>query len=226
MDDFLKVRLDKYDEWIRDGRISFSSKVIPVNESLDHRQWILPTEQVENILRSASFIALQKCMCRVHYSRCDKPLEVCLVLNEAGEKFAAKGEAREISLSEALNVLRNANEAGLVHLSLYKPDHEVFALCSCCSCCCHDIQLMRVHNRRDLMVRSEYVAVTDMDTCIHCGTCAERCIFDARIFKDERMQYNADSCLGCGLCVTSCPSQSIVMKQREASDAERRLHRP
>lgn len=215
MDDFLKVRLDKYDEWIKNGKISFSSKVIPVNESLDARQWVLPTEQVAGILRNAKFIALQKCLCRVHYSRCDKPREVCLVLNEAGEKFVAKGEARQIPLSEALEVLRKANEAGLVHLSLYKPDHQVFALCSCCSCCCHDIQLVKVHNRRDLMVRSEYVAVTYMDTCIHCGVCAERCVFEARTMKGEHMEHNAEACLGCGLCVTTCPSQSIVMKQRE-----------
>jgi MinD superfamily P-loop ATPase len=65
------------------------------------------------------------------------------------------------------------------------------------------------------MVRSEYVALTDMNTCIHCGTCIERCVFDARVLEDGQMQYNAEACLGCGLCITSCPSQSIVMRQRK-----------
>src|SRR5271157_2835130 len=99
MDDFLKVRMDKYDEWIKDSRISFSSRIIPVNKSLSAQQWVLPAEQVEKIVSDAKFIALQKCICRSHYSRCDKPLEVCLVLNESGKKFVAKGEARQISLS-------------------------------------------------------------------------------------------------------------------------------
>ncbi len=103
MDDFLKERLLRYDQWLADGKISFSSKVVPVGESLQARQWVLPNEQVMNILRDAEAIALQKCICRVHYSRCDKPLEVCLTLNELAEKFVAKGSARYISLSEAVD---------------------------------------------------------------------------------------------------------------------------
>lgn len=216
MDDFLRVRLNKYDQWIKEGQISFSSRVIPVGESLTAQQWVLPSAQAEDILNNARFIALTKCICRVHYLRCDKPLEVCLVLNEAGEKFVAKGEAREIDLPEAISVLRKADEAGLVHLSLFKPGYEVLALCSCCSCCCHDIQLVKLHSRKDLMARSEYVALTDMDKCTHCGICVGRCVFDARALQDGQMQYNAEACLGCGLCVTSCPSKATVMKQRES----------
>ncbi|MBF0557726.1 MAG: 4Fe-4S binding protein [Nitrospirae bacterium] len=217
MDDFLKERLVKYDQWLASGTISFSSRVVPVGESLQAQQWILPAEQVKNILSDAKSIALQKCLCRVHYSRCDKPLEVCLTLNELGEKFVAKGLARHISLSEAAEVLRKADENGLVHLSLYMPDHKIVALCSCCSCCCHDIQLMKSFNRKDLMVRSEYVAVTDIDKCIDCGDCVKRCVFDARTFTDEQMHYNADQCLGCGLCVSVCPAQATVMQPRQAT---------
>jgi len=204
--------MDKYDGWITDGRISFSSKIIPVNESLSAQQWVLPTAKVEKIVGDASFIALAKCICRSHYHKCDRPLEVCLVLNKAGEQFVGKGKARQISLPEAIDVLRKANEEGLVHLSLYQPDHEIIALCSCCSCCCHDLQLILKHNRSDLVMRSEYVSVTDPDLCIHCGNCASRCVFGARTFENNQMQYNQKACLGCGLCVTPCPVQATAMK--------------
>jgi len=214
MDDFLKVRLDKYDKWIKDGRISFSSKVIPVNESLSAQQWVLPTEQVEAIVSSARLIALTKCICRSHYHRCEKPLEVCLVLNKVAEKFVEQGKARPISLPEALDVLKKANDEGLVHLSLYQPDHELIALCSCCSCCCHDLQLVKVHNRSDLMMRSDYVATVDPKLCTHCGICAERCVFGARTLQDDQLQYNPENCLGCGLCVTTCPTHATSMNQR------------
>lgn len=214
MDDFLKVRVEKYDQWIKDGRISFSSKVIPVNQSLSAEQWILPTAQVEQIVTDARFIALTKCICRSHYHRCDKPLEVCLVLNKVGEKFVEQEKAHPISLSVALDVLRKTNDEGLVHLSLYQPDHELIALCSCCSCCCHDLQLLQAYNRKDLVARSEYIAASDLEICIHCGTCAMRCVFGARTFNSNRMRYNATECLGCGLCVTSCPSQATTMKLR------------
>jgi ferredoxin len=214
-DPFLVKRLVKYDEWLGKGLISFSSKVVPVSESLAATQWVLPTEQATGIIRDARSVAVQNCMCRSHYKRCDNPLEVCLVLNEPGEKFVAKGMARPVSLDEATAILRQANESGLVHLGLYMPDHEIFALCSCCSCCCHDFQIVKLFQRKDLMVRSEYVAATDMDACILCGECAGRCPFGARVFEEEAMSYDPARCLGCGLCVTVCPAGATTMEARK-----------
>ncbi len=186
-DPFLEKRLIKYDEWLNKGQISFSSRVVPVSESFDVKQWVLPTEQAMEILRKAQSVALLNCECRTHYKRCDKPVEVCFLLNEVGEKFVSKGQARHVSLTEATDVLRKANESGVVHLTLYMPDHQVWALCSCCSCCCHDLQIVKFFDRKDLTVHSEYVAVTDPDICIHCGECVERCVFGtvAHRFADQ-----------------------------------------
>ena len=65
------------------------------------------------------------------------------------------------------------------------------------------------------MVQSEYIAVTDLEDCIHCGECVERCVFDARVYQNEKMAFNAEACLGCGLCVTVCPVDATVMTLRE-----------
>jgi ferredoxin len=216
MDDFLNERLQKYDKWLAEGKISFSSKVIPSSASLQPQQWILPTEQVLNILSDASSFALTKCVCRVHYARCDKPLETCFMLNELADKLVAKGLARRVSLSEATEVLRKADEHGLVHISYYMPDHKIASLCNCCPCCCHDIQLLKLLNRgKDMVVRSEYVAETDEESCIHCGACVERCAFEARNLVDGQMQFDAEKCLGCGLCVSVCPVSATVMWERK-----------
>ena len=215
-DPFLEKRLIKYDEWLSEERISCSSKVIPVSESLEVKQWVLPTEQAMEILRNAKSIAVQNCECRVHYKRCDNPLEVCLLMNKVGDKFVSRGEARHVSLMEATDILKKANESGLVHLTLYQPNYEIYALCSCCSCCCHELQIVKLYGRNDLMVQSDYIAVTDFDTCFNCGECIERCIFGARFFKDDKMEYDADACLGCGLCVTVCSVAAISMQLRES----------
>ena len=45
MDKFLKSFSDKYDKWREEGGFEFSSKVIPVKESLVAQQWVLPGEQ-------------------------------------------------------------------------------------------------------------------------------------------------------------------------------------
>ncbi len=216
MDPYLEPYIAKYDQWLSKGQISFSSKVIPVFESLDAQQWVLPTDQALELLRNARSVALSNCRCRTHYGRCDKPLDVCLFLNEFGDRFVAKGEARYISLSEAARVLKKANESGLVHMSLYMPDHELAALCSCCSCCCHDMQIAKSYGRKHIMVRSEYVAVTDVALCIHCGECVERCPFDARSLGDGQMAYDAAACYGCGLCVTVCPVEATIMQPRQS----------
>ena len=215
IDPYLEKYLAKYDKWLNKGQISNSSRVLPVSESLNTQQWVLPPEQVMSILRNAKAVAVQDCACRTHYKRCDKPLEVCFLLNEAGDKAVSNGRARHVDLTEAADILTKANQSGLIHLSLYRPDHEVFALCSCCPCCCHDLQIVKFFERKDLLIRSEYGAVTSPEDCIHCGECVERCVFGARGFKNEKMEYNAEACLGCGLCVTICPVEATSMAQRE-----------
>lgn len=71
-DPFLEVRLHKYDEWLGKKQISYSSKVIPVAKSFSAKQWVLPTNQVLEILKSVDSIAVQNCECRTHYKRCNK----------------------------------------------------------------------------------------------------------------------------------------------------------
>lgn len=211
-DPFLNEKLTEYDHWLAEGKISFSSKVIPISRSLETCQYVLPTEQVSELLRKAKSIALAECDCRKHYQRCDNPLEVCFYLNEFADKCVRLNEARHVEIDEALNILEIANDKGLVHLSLYRPDHEIFALCNCCPCCCHDLQIVRFYNRKDLVVRSDYVAVMNFDACSHCGICIDRCVFEARYWEDDELRYDAELCYGCGLCVTTCPSEAIVMK--------------
>jgi ferredoxin len=214
MDAFLKDRMDEYDKWLKGDKIAFSSRVIPVRESLSAKQWVIPTEQVLAILEAATTIALAKCVCRSHYKRCDHPVEVCLLLNDVGNRIVSKGHGRHISLQEASAVVKTANERGLVHLSLYRPDHELYALCSCCRCCCHDLQLLLTYDRRDLVVHSDYVAVVDNDACTGCGTCVDRCVFGACQWNHEEVIHDLSACYGCGLCVTTCPGEAISLHPR------------
>ena len=213
-DPFLEKRIHKYDEWIEKKQISYSSKVVPIEKSLSRKQWVLPTNQVLEILKNMESIAVQKCECRTHYKRCDNPLEVCLLFNSVAEAFVKYGKARHVNIEEASEIIKIANNSGLVHLSLYMPDHQIFALCSCCSCCCHDLQIVKKYNRQDLMVWSDYIAITDETTCVNCGECIDVCIFEARLFEGSKLSFDASKCFGCGVCVTHCPIEAITMEKR------------
>ena len=63
-DTYLEKRLARYDRWVQEGRVPFSSKVVPVGESLATQQWVVPTEQVVEFLRNARSFALIDCECR------------------------------------------------------------------------------------------------------------------------------------------------------------------
>jgi len=183
-------------------------------ESFTTKQRILPTEHAIEILRKAKSVAVQNCECRSHYKRCNNPLETCFLLDEVGDKFVSRGEARYLTLEEADAILKNANIHGLIHLCLYIPDHKIYALCSCCSCCCHELQIIKKYNRPELMVHSEYYAFTDLELCINCGECIGRCIFGARKLIDGHLVSWQYVCAGCGLCVTFCKVEAIAMNHR------------
>ena len=95
----------------------------------------------------------------------------------------------------------------------YIPIHEIFALCSCCPCCCHDLQILKHYDRKDLGVRSEYAGFTDPLKYINCGTCVDRYAFEALVYKDEKMEYTSDNYLGCGLCATIRPVEANSMQR-------------
>ena len=211
-DEELEKRLHLFDGWVEEGKIPFSSKVIPVQQSLQLLQWVLPTQQVLEILRNSRSFALAKCLCRTTHKRCDKPLEVCFYTNDVADKMVEQGAARRVSLPEAAEALQLANEHGLVHLTIYNPEQHVYALCSCCECCCHDIAFMKKLGRPDLVAHADYVAVVDADACMQCGVCTERCVFGARSGDSGAVVFDQDKCYGCGLCVSTCVSNAIRME--------------
>ena len=223
-DDYLETRLARYDKWVKEGKIPYSSKVVPVQKSIEVVQWILPKEQVTEILRQARSVAVTDCICRAHYKRCDNPIEVCLRLNQAADSCVAHGKGRYVTLEEACEILQKADERGLVHMTVYTPEQQIYAVCSCCSCCCHEFQYIQKYGRRDLVARSEYIVYTDPDACTGCKTCLDRCPFRARIEEKNIVKDDPESCYGCGLCITTCPEGAITLEPREPLSSTRNIH--
>ena len=213
-DAFLDGYLEKYDQWIAEGKVPFAARVIPVGQSLEAQPWVLPGEQVAAIAAQARALAVWPCVCRSHYRRCDAPLEVCLLLDGPAETLVGRSVARPVDLGEALRVLRRADEHGLVHMGLYMPEHGLSAICSCCACCCHELQALRLPGRRERVARSEYLAETAEEGCTHCGRCVPRCPFGARVLEAGILRYRPKDCLGCGLCVSACPPGATRMIPR------------
>lgn len=216
---YLTTRLGVYDRYLETGRIETSSEVLTTPEALSfHRHphdgitVVVPKDEAKKILLRAGTVAILPCSCRLTFRRCDNPVETCLNLDAAAEEALTRGVGREISRFEAEGILAVADREGLVHLAIHAPGQPRYALCSCCPCCCHDLQALLRYGRTAWVRRASYVAETDQAQCLSCGTCTTRCYFGARTFMDGTLILDESKCYGCGLCVSACPTGAIEMR--------------
>ncbi len=190
------------------------SIVIPVNQAFMVAQKVLPQKQVLGILENAELIGLIDCYCRKRERNCEAPLDVCIVVDDYARDHLEEEEGREITLEEAKEILEKTADAGLVHLSIWRKNHEAEAICSCCPCCCHELLSMLKFGNLEMVVESDYVVSYDEDKCTSCGTCLDFCNFSAYEMVDEQVIFTQKKCLGCGLCVINCPEEAVVLVER------------
>lgn len=188
---------------------------VPVNVRIEGRQKVLDLAAAEKVLCSARVVSLGNCGCRPKMKRCNAPLDVCLCLDKEAENLIKNGEAKAISVDEALRVLKRSHEAGLVHLAFTnRSDVKPWVICSCCSCCCHALSSLVRFGIPEAVAESERIALQDAEKCNDCGICVERCQFHARRMVDGKLLFEKAKCFGCGLCVSMCPTNAISLVER------------
>lgn len=158
-------------------------RVIPIQSAIDGDSHAVPYEQVADILNRSTRFAAADCSCRTSRRLLGEGCghlekEMCLQLNEGAEYCIRTGRAREITREEAFEIIRKAEENGLMHSVPNIDGSETYAICNCCGCGCYAIRNASYYNAPD-MVRSNYVAVTDSDKCVACGQCVENCPVNA-----------------------------------------------
>jgi Pyruvate/2-oxoacid:ferredoxin oxidoreductase delta subunit len=212
--DWLIKKINTRTEELKAGMIE-PSLVIPVNQAFSVTQKVLPKEQVQEILGNAKIIAQIECECRSKVQGCNSPTDVCIVINTIAKNHIKDGRGRKITITEANEILDKTAQYGLVHLTLYVGGHDIDAICSCCSCCCSDLRAILDFGVLDLVLKSDYRVEFDKEKCITCGTCIERCHFNAHTEEDRQIIFSPEKCYGCGLCVMSCPAEAVKLVKRE-----------
>lgn len=221
-DFYMRSRLQIYDKYIAEGWLQASSRVMTTGEALRHhellhaagRTLIVTSDEAFDILGRAYLRVLVPCSCRLTFQNCHKPVNTCINLNESAEELLERGVGQRVTLEEGQEILTIADREGLIHLTISAPGQLEYALCSCCSCCCHDLQALLSYGRSKWVQKAGVVAWDDREKCIHCLDCVERCVFGARKNIDDHLFYDPRLCYGCGLCVTSCPAGVITLKER------------
>jgi NAD-dependent dihydropyrimidine dehydrogenase PreA subunit len=189
-------------------------RIVPVQQSVGVKHHVSTHENARGILENENLIVVTDCACRKQTSLfgkdCGKPLEVCFMFGPMGEYYIDNGLGREVNVEEAIEILRKAQDAGLVTqpAGAQKP----FGMCSCCGDCCGFLRAISKHPRPAELVFSNYFAKVEGDRCSGCEICAERCQMDAVSLTDENIAIiNVDRCIGCGLCVATCPENAIEL---------------
>ncbi len=192
---------------------------ISTNIVFEGKQRILDLSEIEKILRGARRITQNECYCRKKFRNCIDPMDGCLSLDEEADLDIEHG-AREISVEQALEALKETYDAGLVHMAYVNSGNDKpTIICSCCSCCCHSLSAALRFGYSDHVFYSTMIACQDSELCIHCGECIDRCQFKARYLDDDRLQFEPEKCSGCGLCLKNCPNDAITMIRREESSS-------
>ncbi|MBU1877668.1 MAG: 4Fe-4S binding protein, partial [Chloroflexi bacterium] len=183
-------------------------RVIPVEEAVPAGVEIYAYEQATALLENAQAWGVRDCICRVQQQLvgkgCDRPVANCLSFAPVPGVFDHSEVTRAISKEEALRLLHEAEEAGLVHSpGNYRDGH--FYICNCCTCCCGVLRGVAEFGHPTAVASSGFLAVVDDEACIGCGDCLARCQFGALAVPDDLCLVDAVRCVGCGLCASACP---------------------
>ncbi len=198
-------------------------KVIPIDKSIEvPEEFVLPSQSVEEIINKFDDIAVGHCFCRQRRKLLGEPCDTvapmmnCFTFGKSARHTVAQGFAQKITKEEAFKIMKEAEEAGLVHKAFH-PNSNVSrpetSICNCCKDCCDTLNNWRggVH---PLINSTYYLSVIDQDACSGCGTCVERCPTDAiRLNENEEAEREENLCLGCGICSRFCPEEAISLKE-------------
>ncbi len=196
-------------------------RVIPVEQAVAFEPEIFPYERASELLREAKAWGVRDCICRVQQrlvgKGCDHPDEVCLVFAPVERAFDHSDVTRAITQEEALRILQETEEAGLVHSTANFRDGAYY-ICNCCSCCCGFLRSMVEFGVPTAIAHSDFRVVVGQEDCVGCGECVERCQFGALSVPDDLCVVDYVRCVGCGQCVTVCPSEALRLERRPESE--------
>ncbi|HML31854.1 FAD-dependent oxidoreductase [Sporomusa sphaeroides] len=160
-------------------------RIIPVGEAVEADSKRCDYEEILTFINATDKFAIAPCLCRTmtraEGEGCGHKLETCMLLGDYADYYVRTGRGRAVSREEAIAILKECEDDGLVH-NVFSFDRGFSEyICNCCGCCC---MTMRGVTQQGLeggggTNRTNYVAKVDADKCVGCGECADVCEFQA-----------------------------------------------
>jgi len=189
-------------------------RTIPVKESIPDIRKVAVYDDAVEILKNQKCIVITDCICRKMQEKsgegCGKLLEACFMFGSMARYYLDHDMGRQIDVEEGRQILKQANEDGLV--TQPATARNPGGMCNCCGDCCGVLRSLHAYPKPAELVFSNYSAVIHEEDCVGCRDCLNRCQMEALTMNDnEKAVVNSDRCIGCGLCLTTCPSHAIEL---------------
>ncbi len=198
-------------------------KLIPIDKSIRvPEEFVLPSQSVEEIINKFDDIAVGHCFCRQRRLMLGEPCDTeapilnCFTFGKSARHTAAQGFAQKITKEEAFKIMKEAEEAGLVHKAFH-PGSNVSrpetSICNCCKDCCDTLKNW-CDGVLPLINSTYYLSDIDQEACSGCGICVERCPTEAiQLNENDEAEREESLCFGCGICARFCPEEAISLRE-------------
>ena len=118
--------------------------------------YLLTADEAEEVVDAAEGVALGPCTCRTVFRNCHNAIDAEILLGPTRHIFTEHmaDDFHEVTGQEAKEVLRDCHRQGLIH-SIIKCQHDFYAICNCCSCCCVPLRLSKEYGIGAALTRSD-----------------------------------------------------------------------
>ena len=155
-------------------------RVMPVMSAIENNSKTASYDEVRTLIEKASAISVGPCSCRRSRRLIGEGCghleeDMCMYLNDNAINYSRLDTHRLITKEEAYEILKRAEDNGLVHEINQTPGFEdTTAICNCCGCSCYALRIAN-YFRSAKSIQSNFLAKVDKNKCVACGQCVENC---------------------------------------------------
>ncbi|WP_314040976.1 4Fe-4S binding protein [Slackia exigua] len=190
----------------------------PIDVDVVEGDALAPFHDWRALIKRNSMITVSPCQCRTMWEALGVPYNeshphrTCLSLGEMAEYFIENGIGEQITQDEAISIVEDIIDHGMVVESICAKDADIICACHCESC--GNLIAYRACNGQAACANyySAYLLNYDKDACIACGSCVERCPMHSITLGDDGVCIMDDACVRCGQCVAVCPAKARILK--------------
>ncbi len=155
-------------------------RVVPVESAIKDIPGVCDYDKLSYYLDKYDTFCVSPCSCRASRRSigdgCEHlEEEMCIQMGKGAEHYIRTGRARQITKEEVLEIIKRAEDNGLMHdMPNIEEAGESSAICNCCACSCFGLRVGLMFGARDA-IRSNFVAEVEEEKCVACGQCVENC---------------------------------------------------